>query len=440
MTPVPSARFLAVGAALAAAAFGLLVFPAVWPAFATANLAVLLVTLIDLVASPRRTAVRAERLAPERMSVREEQRVAVRVENRSRQWLRVRLRDSPPAGFRDADADAEGELVVPPNGEGRWEYTIRPRSRGRFEWGPLALRYRSALGLWELPAGAPATGEARVYPNLSQLERYHLLARSDRLAALGLRRVRFKGGSTEFESLREYVPGDDARQVDWMATARRGRLTVRHREAERNQTVLLLVDFGRLMNATEGGTSKLDFAVDAALLLAHVALARGDRVGLCAFSGKVHAWLPPRGNLAQNRLIAEALYALAGDFTETDHARALKLVTARHPKRSLLVVLTDFVDGTTAADMVAHLSLAARRHVVLFAALKDAFLARAAGAVPETERDGFRKAAAVGLLRERAEVLERVRHAGGLVVDAEPGNITPPVVNGYLEVMLGGRL
>ncbi|HEX4611325.1 MAG TPA: DUF58 domain-containing protein, partial [Urbifossiella sp.] len=266
------------------------------------------------------------------------------------------------------------------------------------------------------------------------------LARSDRLAALGIRRVRFKGGSTEFESLREYTPGDDVRQVDWMATARRGRLTVRHREAERNQTVLLFVDCGRLMNATEGGTSKLDFAVDAALLLAHVALARGDRVGLCAFSGKVHAWLVPRGNTAQGRLIAETLYDLAGDFTETDHARALKFVTARYPKRSLLVVLTDFVDATTAAGMVAHLQLAARRHVVLFTALKDAFLARAAGAVPATEREGYRKAAAVDLLRERAAVLEQIRHAGGLVVDAVPGEITPPVINGYLEVMLGGRL
>jgi uncharacterized protein (DUF58 family) len=194
------------------------------------------------------------------------------------------------------------------------------------------------------------------------------------------------------------------------------------------------------MNATEDGVSKLDHAVNAALLLAHVALSRGDRVGLCTFSGKVHSWLTPRGNVAQTRLIGEALYDLRGDFTETDHGRCMKFVAARHPKRSLLVVLTDFVDSTTAADMVSHLDLAARRHVVLFAALKDAFLERAAHSMPETEREGFRKAAAVELLRERREVLERIRHAGGLVVDAEPGNITPPVINGYLEVMLGGLL
>ena len=104
------------------------------------------------------------------------------------------------------------------------------------------------------------------------------------------------------------------------------------------------------------------------------------------------------------------------------------------------MVLTDFVDATTSADMVAHLELAARRHVVLFAALKDAFLDRAAGAEPTTELVGFKKAAALDLLHDRREVLERIRHAGGFVVDAEPGEITPPIINRYLEVMFGGML
>jgi uncharacterized protein (DUF58 family) len=266
------------------------------------------------------------------------------------------------------------------------------------------------------------------------------LARSDRLAVLGIRRVRHRGGSTEFESLRDYVSGDDVRRLDWKATARRARLIVRNQEAERNQTVLLLVDCGRLMNATEDGVAKLDHAVNAALLLAHVALARGDRVGLCTFSGKVHSFLVPRGNLAQNRLIGDALYDLRGDYSESDHARCLKFVAARHSKRSLLVVLTDFVDATTAAEMVAHLELAARRHVVLFAALKDPFLDRAASAVADTELAAFKKAAALDLLHDRREVLERIRHAGGFVVDAQPGEITPPIINRYLEVMFGGLL
>ncbi len=438
MTAVPSRRLLAVLAALGVASFMLLVFPDAWPALSAANLAVLLAAAVDLAVTPRPGVLRATRTAPDRMSVLHEQVIGLRVENSCGVRLGVRVRDAVPAGFGGGEAECGGP--VPARGEARWTYTVTPVARGRFEWGPVYIRYRSLLGFWERGKAEPAAGDARVYPDMTQLEKYHLLARTSHLAALGIRRLRQRGGATEFESLREYVSGDDVRQLDWKATARRGRLIVRNQESERNQTVLLLLDCGRLMNATERGVSKLDHAVNAAILLAHVALARGDRVGLCTFSGRVTAWLAPRGNVAQNRLISEALYDLRGDYTETDHGRCLRFVAARHPKRSLLVVLTDFVDGVTAAGMVAHLNLAARRHVVLFAALKDAFLDRAAAADPATQLDGFRKAAAVDLLRDRREVLERVRHAGGVVVDAEPGALTPPVINGYLEVMFGGRL
>jgi uncharacterized protein (DUF58 family) len=436
--PVPSSRLIGVGAGLAAASLGVLVVPGLWPVLLAANLAVALVAVVDLFITPRPAVLRAVRVAPDRMSVLREQLIALRVENTSSARLLVRVRESVPTALGGMEIEQSG--LVPAGGESRWEYTVTPTARGKFAWGPLALRYRSLLGFWERTKEETAAGEVRVYPSLHLLERYHLLAKTDRLSVLGVRRVRHRGGSTEFESLREYATGDDARLIDWPATARRSRLIVRNQEAERHQSVLLLIDCGRLMNATEGGISKLDHAVNTALLLSHVALARGDRVGLCAFSAKVHGWLTPRGNLAQNRLIADALYDLRGDFTETDHGRCLKFIAARHQKRSLLVVLTDFVDATTAAGMVAHLSLAARRHVVLFVALKDAFLDRAAVGPADTDRAGFRKAAAVDLLRERREVLERIRHTGGFVVDADPAGVTPHILNRYLEVMLGGLL
>ncbi|WP_439623968.1 DUF58 domain-containing protein [Gemmata sp.] len=438
MTAVPSRRLVAAAGALAAGSLAVLVLPGAWPVLLCANLALALAAAADLVVTPRPSALGASREVPGRVAAREEHRVALRVRNASRVRLRVRVRDGAPEGLSGGDAEHGGPVAA--RGEAVWEYAAVPAARGRFEWGPISLRYHSVLGLWERGREVPAGGELRVYPSLAALERYHLLARSDRLAAMGVRRVRARGGSTDFESLREYAPGDDVRQLDWMATARRGLLIVRNREAERNQTVLLLVDCGRLMTAVEGGASKLDHAVDAALLLAHVALARGDRVGLCTFSGRVHSWLVPRGTAAQGKLIADALFDLRADLTESDHGRCLRFLASRYPKRSLLVVLTDFVDATTGAAMVAHVGLAARRHVVLFAALKDAFLEAAARAVPATELAAFRKAAAVDLLRDRREVLERIRRAGGVVVDAEPGAITPPVINGYLGVMFGGLL
>jgi uncharacterized protein (DUF58 family) len=217
-------------------------------------------------------------------------------------------------------------------------------------------------------------------------------------------------------------------------------LIVRNQEAERNQTVLLLIDSGRLMNAEVDGVAKLDYAVNTALMLAHVALSRGDRVGLCSFSHRVHTWVVPRAHLAQMRLITEALYDLRGDFTESDHGRCLRLLASRHRKRALLVMLTDFVDAETASEMIAHLQRAARRHLVLFAALTDPFLARAARERPGTTLAGFRKAAATELLHERREVLERLRQMGAHVLDVEPAGITPPLINRYLQITLSGQL
>jgi uncharacterized protein (DUF58 family) len=350
----------------------------------------------------------------------------------------VRIRDSVPESFDSGAEELAG--TVPAGGKLHLEYTVTSRTRGAFTWGPIQLRYRSLLGLWEGSKEIQAAGCSRVYPSLALLHRYHLLARANRLEELGIRKVRTRGGAWEFESLRDYARGDDVRLIDWKATARRRKTIVRNHEAERNQTVLLLVDSGRLMTAEVDGVAKLDHAVNAALVLGHVALARGDRVGLCTFSRDVHSWVMPRAHRAQIRLLTDALYDLRGDFTETDHGRCLRLLASRHPKRALLIVLTDFVDADTASDMVAHVRLAARRHVVLFAALKDPPLERSARSRPACPFDGFYKAVAVELLRERREVLERLRQLGVHVVDADPAGLTPPLLNGYLEIALRGLL
>jgi uncharacterized protein (DUF58 family) len=439
------------------AALAVLAFPSLWLLLLAFNLVLVGTAFLDWWITPGAHVLEIVRTVPERMSVLAEHPVIFVVRNRSPYSLWLRLRDTMPLTFRAATEQLEG--TVPGRGEIRLEYKVVPASRGRFSWGPVQLRYRSLLGLWEIARQVDAPRESRVYPNLTALQRYHLLARSNRMEVMGIRKVRLRGGAWEFESLRDYTYGDDVRLIDWKATARRRKPIIRNQEAERNQTVLLLVDSGRLMNAeVDGGSekgpdslslggqtpfprvAKLDHAINTALLLAHIALSRGDRVGLCTFSSRVHAWVAPRSHLAQMRLLTETLYNLRGDFTETDHGRCLRLLAARHSKRALLVVLTDFVDAQTSAEMVAHLQLAARRHLVLFTALKDPFLDRAAHAFPRTPLEGFRKAAAVDLLRERREVLERLRQRGAHVLDTEPAELTAPLINHYLEITFRGLL
>jgi uncharacterized protein (DUF58 family) len=420
------------------ASLAVIVFPAARLPLLAFDLLLAGAALLDWLLTPGPAVLDVRRQAPERLSVLSDQAVQLVVRNRFPVGLRVRLRDGVPSSLRAAVPEIGG--LVPAKGEARLEYRVKPLTRGRFRWGPIHLRYDSLLGLWERDRVIEAGGDVHVYPGLADLHRYHLLARANRLETLGIRKVRLRGGAWEFESLRDYSHGDDVRLIDWKATARRRKPIVRNQEAERNQTVLLLVDSGRLMNAEVDGVAKLDHAVNTALILGHVALARGDRVGLCTFSHKVHGWVAPRAHIGQNRLLTEALYDLRGDFTETDHGRCLRLLRARFPKRALLILLTDFVDATTAADMVAHLQLAARRHLVLFVALKDPFLDQAARLHARQRVDGFRKAAAVEVLRERRAVLERLRQQGAQVLDVEPGGVTPPVINQYLEITFRGLL
>jgi len=436
--PVASKRLLLWAAGLGMGSLLVLAFPSLAPVLLAADLLLVGVALLDLLLTPRPTVLTAERRAPDRASLLGKPWVTVQLRNQSRAALLVRIRDEVAPELRPETRELTD--TIPAEGTAELGYHIHPATRGKFTWGALHLRYRSVLGLWERSKVIPAPAEVRVYPAVEEVEHYHLLARTDRLPALGIRRIRQKGAAWEFESLREFVNGDDTRLIDWKASARWQTLITRNQQSERNQTVILLVDSGRLMAAEEQGVSKLDRAVNAALLLSHVGLARGDRVGLCGFAATVHTWVVPRPKAGQMRLLTEALYDLRAELQESDHARCLREVALRHNKRALLVLMTDFVDAETGAEMMAAVRHAARRHLVLFVALKDPFLERAAHRQPTDETQGFRKAVALSLLRERREVLEALRQAGVQVVDAEPSRVTPHLINKYLEITFKGLL
>src|SRR5262245_35720149 len=282
MIPVPSRSLLVAAAAGAIAALGILVYPGAWLALVAFNIFLFAAALLDWLITPGPRQLEVVRLPCDTASVLAPREVALLIRNQSGSPLTVSVRDTPPASFTVDPAELNGG--VPARAEVRWQFRITPRSRGAFEWGPIYLRYRSLLGLWEMRGRVEAPGRTRAYPALAELHRYHLLARAGRLEAIGLRSERLRGSAWELESLREYAFGDDTRLIDWKATARRRKTIVRNQESERNQTVLLLLDHGRLMNAEVNGILKLDHAVTGALLLAHVALTRGDRVGLCTFS------------------------------------------------------------------------------------------------------------------------------------------------------------
>jgi uncharacterized protein (DUF58 family) len=279
-----------------------------------------------------------------------------------------------------------------------------------------------------------------VAPSVAGVRRYRLLALQHRLRDAGVRAIRRRGAGTNFAALREYAVGDDPRHVDWKATARRGAMVTREFTVEQGQAVLIAIDAGRLMTQYAGRLPRFEYALSSALLLADVAAASGDQVGLLVFDDEVRAFVPPaRGRLALQRL-REALVPVQATMAEPDYAGAFRTLAARHRKRALLVLFTDVIDPRSSQALIAHVTRGGAHHLPLVVALRDDAVVAAAAPGATTSAGLYAAAAAEELLAARAEALERMRRAGAAVVDVSPHAMTAAVVNRYLAVKARGAL
>ena len=357
---------------------------------------------------------------------------------RGRRRLRGELRDDPPQGSAWAGHRQRFDLG-PDEGERVALYRITPDARGDHAFGDLHVRLLGPLGLCARQERLPAARTVKVYPDLHALSREALaLARLG--DASGAHRPRRRLEGREFESFRDYRPGDDARTIDWKASARRARTMVRIFQPERNQPVLLFIDAGRHMAGRVAGRRKLDHAVDAALRLARISLDQGDLVGVVAFAREVQAHLPPAKGASHLRAITEALYRVEAALEESDYGRALDVAFARHHRRTLAVVLTDLADPQSASSLAARTLALRPHHLPLVASLLDEEVARLAAEVPEGP-DGAYLYEAAGRLEDEYELTAAQLRAGGaLVVRAPPSTFGPAAVNAYLSVKASGQL
>lgn len=382
--------------------------------------------------SSRAHRLKATRLLDPKLSLGVENQIRLRVENLSRWALRLYVKDDPPSRFLTPSRELRS--VVPGFGSVLLTYRTTPRQRGRFSFGDIHVRGRSLLSLSLWQKRIAAAREVDVYPDILSVRRYDLLLRAQRLEQAGFRRTRRRGPGTDFESLREYVPDDEYRRIDWKATARRGRPFTREYEQERGRTIMLLIDAGRMMSAQVGELSKLDHAVNAALMLAYVALSRDDSVGLIVFADTVKALVPPRKGRAYLQRIVEELYDVQPTMTEPDYRTAMYHLHDRARKRSLAVLFTDLVDEQASRRLIAYTAAAYPRHLPMVVTISDPDLRRASEAVPETGADVFERAVASHVLADRQRALAALRRSGADVLETPAGELTVALVNRYLEL------
>ena len=272
----------------------LFVTESVWPLVLVFDIAVVTVALIDLATLSASGRLRFERHVGRVCSLDEPQDVELVIENLGRATRKMRLRDDVPDEF--AAQPAAFEISVPGRRQAVLAYRFVPKKRGTYVFEQVDALVASRLGLWRGQYRWPLRTEVRVYPDIHQVARFTMLARRDRLSSMGVRRSRRLGTDNEFERLRDYIEGDDPRHIDWRASARRSKLTSRAFQQNQSQRIIFLIDCGRMMAGDTGdGLSPLDHAFNAMLLLAHVALIRGDQVGMLAFSDRVRAYVAPGG-------------------------------------------------------------------------------------------------------------------------------------------------
>ncbi|MBA2457341.1 MAG: DUF58 domain-containing protein, partial [Gemmatimonadales bacterium] len=308
---------------------------------------------------------------------------------------------------------------------------LRPLRRGIGRGGTLDIRILGPLGLAWRQGRLELPWTATVYPNLLSASLRALPLQSARRREAGLRNVRRPGEGRLFEGLREWVPGDDTRIIDWKATARRGKPIARQYEDERRQQVLILIDAGRLLTAEIDGVPRLEAVIAAALQLAHAAVEHDDNIGLLVFADTVQRYVPPARGRRALRAVLEGLAAAEGRLVEPDYPAAFRYLAARSRKRALTVLFTDVVDRTASDALVAHSATLRPRHLPLAVTLRDPALEALAAIRPAGTAAAFQRAAAEELLNAREAALAEMRSRGVMVLDVAPAAAGAAVVERY---------
>ena len=434
--PVPTWRLAAVAAVLAPI---LLVLPGNgWIRLVVVDVVLVCVALIDAALAPTPSAVAVERSVPGVLSLGAEGDVSWALTNPIGRALRVSLADQLAPSLHAEVRRAR--VRIPSRGRATISTTIRPSRRGRFEIRDLTVRVEGPLGIAARQRTRAEPSVLRVLPPFKSRDEAELRINRARILEVGLRSAQGRGAGTEFDQLRDHAPDDEFRRIDWSATARTGKLIVRTYRAERNQTVLLLLDSGRVMAGRVEGVPRLEHAMDAVMMMTAVSTRLGDRTGMLAFGRTVRAVVPPSGGRAQLGRIIDAMYALDAQLAESDYRAAFTEAMARFRRRALVVILTELTEPVIAETLLPALPVMVRHHLVLVGGVRDPDVVTWARDMPDDASEAYRKAAAVGAIEDRRRAIARLRGMGATVIDATPGRLAPDLADAYLRVKATGRL
>ncbi|WP_268797739.1 DUF58 domain-containing protein [Pseudomonas huanghezhanensis] len=330
-------------------------------------------------------------------------------------------------------------IELRPNRTAQLGYRLRPTSRGQFTFERIEISLPSALRLWTSRRYIAAAGSTRVYPDFARLHGGQLLAVDNWLSQLGVRQRQRRGMGLEFNQLREFREGDSLRQIDWKATARQRTPITREYQDERDQQIMFMLDCGRRMRSQDGDLTHFDHALNASLLLSHVALRQGDAVGLSTFAADQHRFLPPGKGTAQLSLLLNSVYDLNSTQRPADYSAAVRQLLVRQKRRALVVLMTNLRDEDD-DELLAAVKQLGRYHRVLVASLREEVLDGLRATQVQTWQQALDYCGTVDFLNARSTVHERLIAHGVPVLDVRPSDLGPELISQYLSWKKAGTL
>ncbi|SFC61547.1 Uncharacterized conserved protein, DUF58 family, contains vWF domain [Flagellimonas taeanensis] len=382
--------------------------------------------------------VEGHRILSDKLSNGDENPIQLQLMNGYLFPVKVRVIDEIPFQFQKRDFLLETKL--PSGAEKVFHYQLRPTERGVYSFGSLNIFSVSPIGFLARKHAVGQSQEVPVYPSFLQLQKYDLLAFTNRLHEYGLKKIRRIGHTMEFEQIKDYVLGDDIRNINWKATAKRGQLMVNQYQDEKSQPVYSVIDKGRVMKMPFNGLSLLDYAINATLVISNIALKKQDKAGMFSFSDKIENRVVAERRSSQMNLILETLYNLETNFIESDFSRLYVDVKRNLNQRSLLLLYTNFETMDALHRQLPYLLAMAKQHLLVVIFFENTELNEFAHKKAETVHQIFEQTIAEKFIYEKKLIVNELRKHGIQTILTKPEDLTVNTINKYLEIKARGLI
>jgi uncharacterized protein (DUF58 family) len=411
-----------------------------WPAVVLllAWISLVIVDWLMLFSKGSQSYISAKRILPERFSNGDRNEVVLHIESLFPYSVKSEVIDEIPAQFQIRDLSFKQGLSSRKRITHR--YFLKPVSRGEYHFGALNVFITGRIGFFSRRYRFSEGVMIKVYPSFVQMRRYEILAISNRLSEIGVKKIRRMGHHTEFDQIRDYIKGDDVRTINWKATARKGHLMVNQYQDEKSQQVFCVVDMGRTMKMPFDGMTLLDYAINTSLVISNIALLKHDKTGLVTFSDKVNVMLPARNEGRHLQTIMEVLYNQQTDFGEHNLEGLYSLLRHRIHQRSLLILFTNFESLESARRSIPVMGSLARNHLLMVVFFENEEILRMIKNESGDSEEIYRQAIAEKFIYDKKQIVKEMERRGIYVVLTNPEHLTVDTMNRYLEFKARGLI